>query len=333
MTIILGLVVPLGALIAGLFLLEIGADRFTGSIGRLARRLRASESTVGLLTAGGEWEELVVVVLALAGGHAGLAVGNVVGSCLANLLGSLPLGFLGKQTLKVDRSARIYAMVMLAVTALAGVFLAGPNVPPIAGGVLVAVFLVYLGSVVLVIRRGWLRPLDDDDDDDGDERAADHDGRRVALPGVLGLVGALLVGFALISVGAELIVDGAVTVARGLSLSDYAIGATVVAIGTTLPDKAISFVAGRRGRGGVVAANATGSNIFLLTLVLGLAALLSRPALPVPSLVARADLPLLLVASVLIVGLFFWGRLNRIVGIGLLTLYVGYLAYALARGG
>jgi len=116
------------ALVVGLVLLEAGAERFTGAIGAIARRLRASEGVVGLLTAGGEWEELIVVALALASGHPALAVGNVVGSCLANLIGSMPLGLLGKRPLVLDRSARVYGLVMLGVTVLACLFAFGGRV-------------------------------------------------------------------------------------------------------------------------------------------------------------------------------------------------------------
>ncbi len=122
------------ALGAGLFLHEAGADRFTVTIGALSRRLNASENVTGLLTAGAEWEELVVVIVAIAGGYPGLAVGNVIGSCLANLTGSMPLGLFGPRPLVPDRSARIYAVVMLLVTALAAIFLLDGRVTPVPGG-------------------------------------------------------------------------------------------------------------------------------------------------------------------------------------------------------
>lgn len=69
-------VLAAAAIVAGLFILEAGAERFTGAIAGLAHRLHASEGTVGLLTAGGEWEELVVVAIAMIGGHPALAVGK-----------------------------------------------------------------------------------------------------------------------------------------------------------------------------------------------------------------------------------------------------------------
>lgn len=319
-------VFAVAAIVGGLFLLEAGADRLTDAVAALARRLRASEHVVGLLTAGGEWEEAVVVVLAIIAGHPGLAVGNIIGSCLANLIGSMPLGFLGPRPLVPDRSARIYAIVMLVVTVLAAIFLIDGQVEPAAGGVLVGLFIVYVGSVLLVIQRGWLRPLADEDDDDDQEA-------RPPSSSVARLIGLLAVSVVIIAIGAELTVQGAIAIAQQFGLSDYAIGATIVAVGTTLPDKAISFVAGRRGQGGVVTANATGSNIFVLTLVLGLAALFSGSGLRIPTDVARIDVPLLVVVSALVVVLFHRPALHRGTGFTLLALYLVYFAYALLRGG
>ena len=318
------ILLAVAALVGGLVLLEWGAERFTRAIGALARRLRASEGVVGLLTAGGEWEELVVVVLALAGGHPALAVGNVIGSCLANLIGSMPLGLLGKRPLVLDRSARVYGLVMLGVTVLASLFAFGGRITQLEGGVLVAVFVLYVASVLVVIHRGWLRPPDDDDDDDEAEALAEGSALRPLAVLVMGLV--------VISAAAELVVQGAAHIAERIGLSEYAIGATVVAIGTTLPDKAISLIGGWRGQGGVVTANATGSNIFLLSLVLGLAALPGGAGLAVPPTVAHVDVPLLLAMTLLITLLFRRPSLHRRTGVGLLILYVAYVVYALVQG-
>jgi cation:H+ antiporter len=213
---------------------------------------------------------------------------------------------------------------MLAVTALAAAVTIDGHVSPAAGAVLVAVFVAYVASVLLVIGQGWLRaPIEADDDDEEqstDERSAPR------------IVATLLLSLALISAAAEAIVLGAVHIAHRVGLSEYAIGATVVAIGTTLPDKAISFVGGTRGQGGVVTSNALGSNIFLLTLVLGLAALSSSSGISVARSVTRVDLPLLLAASVLVVAIFHRSRLHRRTGALLLALYAGYIVFALVRG-
>jgi K+-dependent Na+/Ca+ exchanger-like protein len=319
-------VVVLVSFVTGLVLLEAGADRLTDAVAALARRLHASEHVVGLLTAGGEWEELIVVVLAIGSGHAGLAIGNVVGSCLANLIGSMPLGFFGQRPVVPDRGARAYALVMLLATLIAAGFLVDAHVSPVEGVVLVLGFALYVVSILLVIQRGWLRPFEPDDDDDDE---ADGTTATRLLP----QIGALLIGLVAIAIGAELVVQGAVTIAVHFGLSEYAIGATVVAVGTTLPDKAISFVAGRRGNSGVVTANATGSNIFVLTLVLGLAALVSGSGVSMAPDVAAVDVPLLIAVTVLVVLLFQRSALGRGTGIGLLLLYVAYIVSTLLRGG
>ncbi len=233
------LVVASLAVVVGLVFLERAAEEFTEALGTLAQRLRASEGTVGLLTAGGEWEELVVVVAGVLSGHPGIAVGNIVGACIANLIGSLPLGMLARRPLEPDRSARVYGYVLLGVTALAAAFAVDGTIAPTAGGILIAVFAGYVVSVILVVRRGWLEPPREADEDDDADDADDGSRLRLAVT--------LIVSLVVISLAAEAIVQGAVVIAEHVGLSDYAIGATVVAVGTTLPDKAFSLI-GRHAR-------------------------------------------------------------------------------------
>ena len=313
-----------GGLLLGLALLEFGADHLTDATASLARRLNAPEHVVGLLTAGGEWEELVVVGLAVAGGHPGLAIGNVIGSCIANLIGSMPLGFFGEKPVVPDRSARASALVLLLVTAVAVGFLADGGVTRPEGGLLVGIFVAYAVAIVLVIRRGWLRPPEPDEDDD--------DRAMLGTVGVLRLVALAVGAVVVLAAGADLVVSGAVALAERVGLSDYAIGATIVAVGTTLPDKAVSWTGGRRGHGGVVTANAAGSNIFVLTLILGVAALTSTSELTAAPAILRVDLPLLLLATLLVALLFRRPSLHRGTGAVLLALYAAYLAFALVRG-
>jgi hypothetical protein len=144
--------------------------------------------------------------------------GNIVGSCLANLIGSMPVGLLGPRPLVLDRSARVYAVMMLLVTLLAAGERADVPVKQEAGGVLVAAFVVYVTSILLVINRGWLHPLEGEDNDDEEGARSVGWGR---------LIGVLLLSLAVIAGGAELIVQGAVTIASGFGLSDYAIGASL----------------------------------------------------------------------------------------------------------
>ncbi len=306
--------------LAGVALLERGADWFTDAAAALATRLRAPQTVVGLLTAGGEWEELVVVLAAVLGGHGGIALGDVLGSTIANVLGSFPLGLLARKPLLIERSARLYALGLLAVSLLVGALLfQGPITRPL-GGALIALFLVYLASILWALRRGMLpAPAVDDDDDEAEERA------EVAQRPALALLALTILGLGLISLGAWLIVAPAVYAARALGLSETIIGLTVVAIGTTLPDKAISLASGLKQQGGLVVANAVGSNIFLLTLTVGLAAFAAPVMTDAQTL--RFDVPVMIGSALLLWLLLLRQRLRWRVGLLLLLLYAGYLAY------
>lgn len=308
------------AFLAGLLLLERGADWFVDAIAALARRLHAPQTLVGLLTAGGEWEELVVVLAAVLGGHSGIAIGDIIGSAIANILGSFPLGLFGRKSLRIERSARLYAIALVGITLLvSGLLAAGPIARP-AGSALIILFALYIASILYALRRGLLRttdlPADDDDDDDDSERQPIP--RQIV---------SLIAGFVVVSLGAYLVVEPAVYFAHALGISETIIGLTIVAIGTTLPDKAISLVGGLKQQGGIVVANAVGSNIFLLTLVLGLSAI----AAPIvaDSQTLRFDVPVMLACAVLLCLLVFRSHLHWRIGIALLTLYAAYLAYQL----
>lgn len=318
------------AFLVGLLLLERGADWFVDATAALAERLGAPQTLVGLLTAGGEWEELVVVLAAVLGGHGGIALGDVVGSTVANILGSFPLGLIGRRPLVVERGARPYALALVGVTALvAGLLAVGPITRPV-GGALVGLFALYLASILLALRRGLLHRSAlpaaaaeaQDEEEEEEEREAME--RRPALA----LVAFVVVGLGLISLGAVLVVEPAVYFAHALGLSETVVGLTVVAVGTTLPDKAISLVGGLKARGGVVVANAVGSNLFLLTLVLGLSAVAAPVVADAQTL--RFDVPVMLASALLLCLLVFRGRLHWRTGAVLLMLYAGYLVYQFA---
>lgn len=309
------------AFLAGLLLLERGADWFIDASAALALRLRVPQTLVGLLTAGGEWEELVVVLVAILGGHRGIALGDIVGSTIANILGSFPLGLFGRKPLQVERSARLYAVALVGVTLLvSGLLFAGPVARP-AGGALIVIFALYIASILYALRRGLLHPADlptADDDDDEEEI------ERRSLPAQ---IASLVAGLIAVSLGAYLIVEPAVYFARALGISETIIGLTIVSIGTTLPDKAISLIGGLKQQGGIVVANAVGSNIFVLTLVLGLSAI----AIPIvaDAQTLRFDVPVMLACAILLCLLVFRAQLHWRTGIALLVLYAAYLAYQL----
>jgi cation:H+ antiporter len=301
-----------------LVLLEWGADAFTDGIAALGKRTGVPETVLGLLTAGIEWEELAVVVLAVLAGKTGIAVGDVIGANIANITGSFSLGLLAAPVRPTLLDRRL-GLGLLAVTALVSVPLATGTVVRPVGGALLLGFIAYLIVLVALVVRSRVAVFvpEGDEDDDGE----DDD----AIPLVRVVVRTLL-GLAAIVIGAEALVVGGVRLASFFGVPDVLIGLTVVAFGTTLPDKVISIIGARRGQSGVVIANTIGSNVCNLLGALGLAALIRPLAVDGPT---RAfDVPIMLGTTALLALLLWRQRIGRWASVGLLALYVGYLALA-----
>lgn len=186
------IIFPISAFISALFLLDLGADKFITHTAALAARLGISPTLIALLTAGAEWEELAVVIAAISEGRSSLALGNILGSSISNILGAFSLGLLFQAGEGgYDRSAKIYAAVMLGfTTVLVGLGFLGA-LGRVVGGCLVVGFGAYVGSVGWFIHKGVMKApeesdSDDDcegdrdsdsnsDDDDDEERASGHD--------------------------------------------------------------------------------------------------------------------------------------------------------------
>jgi cation:H+ antiporter len=321
------ILVYLVVLIAGLVLLEIGADRFTERARDLAERAGVSEMLAGLLTVGIEWEELSVVLIAALSGRTALAAGNVIGSCIANLGGSLGIGLLARPV-TVQRDDRRIGWVMLGVTVCVAALAwlgRGTMARPV-GLVLIALFVIYLTVLVMLFRRGLMLTLLQGEDDDHDDKKTGV--RRGVAQAFLGALG----GLALVVIGAELTVSAAVELARVWGLSEFVIGVTLVALGTTLPDTVVNVIAARRERGSLVMANAAGSNICNLLFSLGAAAIVGPLALG--QAVLAFDVPFLLGVTALVVVMQSGARLTRRHGAVLVALYGVYLAGSLwQRGG
>ncbi|KAK3493335.1 Sodium/calcium exchanger protein-domain-containing protein [Neurospora crassa] len=165
----------ISSFIAGLFLLECGADKFIDHTAIVAKRLNVSPTLVGLLTCGAEWEELVVIIVALSQKNSNMALGNLIGSSVANILASFSLGLLFMKKAEFDRSSKIYSTALLGLTTvflLLLLALKGSSFQWFGGILLMVAFVVYVVSVASLIYRGTLTAPEDSDsdssDDDGD---------------------------------------------------------------------------------------------------------------------------------------------------------------------
>ncbi|KAM7206200.1 Sodium/calcium exchanger domain containing protein [Rhypophila sp. PSN 637] len=175
----------ISSFIAGLFLLEYGADKFIDHTAIVAKRLNVSPTLVGLLTCGAEWEELVVIIVALSQKNTNLAVGNLIGSSIANILASFSLGllFMGQKA-EFDRSSKIYTAVLLVVSSVFLLFLltighissgSAGLLKFISGVFLIMAFVVYVVSVCSLIYRGTLTAPEDSDSDSDSDSSSDSD--------------------------------------------------------------------------------------------------------------------------------------------------------------
>jgi cation:H+ antiporter len=334
-----------GRILLGLVLLVAGGELLVRGASGLATRIGMSSLVVGLTVVAFATSapELAVTLGAVMGGEPGLAVGNVVGSSIANvlmILGSsaiiLPL-LVKVQLVRIDIPFMAALSVLFLLLAIDGGF------SRVDGLILLVMLVLYIAVAIILSRRdGHV----DDLRGPGASIATASAGRvgqtarktgdtmteaveDVEARGSIGRdVVLVLIGVALLVVGANILVKGATGIATAFGVSDLIVGLTVVAIGTSLPELATSIVAVRRGQRDLAVGNVVGSNIFNIGAVAGLAAMISPTGLPVPESALALDIPLMIAASVVLLPLAFTGSvIARWEGGLLVALYVSYLLY------
>lgn len=282
-----------------------------------------------------------------------LALGNVIGSSISNILGAFSLGLLFHPgPITFDRSAKIYSVLLFLITTGFTVVALTKSIGRVAGGIFIAVFAIYLASVGYAIYKGVLdRPedsdSDDSDDSDDDMSTESHDPEALhghpptdvspLLPNnttgerathsrkhtLLYHLAQLVLGFLALSLSGYVLSHSAASIADEVGISDTVLGVTVLSFATTLPEKFVVVISGARGHGGIVIASTAGSNIFLLTLCLGITLVagnqkdLANSVIPFELLVTWAS-------SVVILPIVFFGA-GRWVGGMLLVSYIAFI--------
>ncbi|MEE2969812.1 MAG: calcium/sodium antiporter [Pseudomonadota bacterium] len=314
-------------ILGGFVLLFVGGEFVVRGAVALANRFGVSPLVIGLTIVGfgTSLPELWVSLNAALGGSPGIAVGNVVGSNMANMMLVMGCAALICPIMVNPAAVRRDASFMLAVTVIfIAIGMAG-TVSALEGLAMVVMLLGYLGYSL------WR------DTKDNDAAAALHREEAEELAGRpralwISLI-ELLAGFAAVGYGADLLVDGATTLARAAGVADAVIGLTVVAVGTSLPELATSIVAAYRGHSDVCLGNVLGSNIFNLFGIMGVTAL--AVPVPFPEQILQFDLWALLFVSLLLIPFMLFGRrICRVEGGVFLALYAGYVtAQFLGVGG
>ena len=302
------------ALIAGgLVLLLGGGEILVRGAVAAAVRLGVSPLMIGLTLVGfgTSMPELVASLRAALQGAPGIALGNVVGSNIANVLLILGIAAMLSPMVVERKSFLRDGAVLIAVSLLLTVLILADAFSTLTGTGLLALVLAYTWMV-------WKTESG---------AGAALSGEVPEQPG-LGLVAGLSLaaaGIAGVVFGAGLLVDGATEIARAAGLSEAVIGLTLVAVGTSLPELATSVVAAVRRQGAVAFGNVVGSNIFNVLGILGVTALVAP--LPVPAEIARRDIWVMLAAALALTLFAVTGwRLSRREGAALLAAYAVYLA-------
>ena len=253
-------------IVLGLGLLVAGAEALVRGSASLARRLGVSPLVVGLTVVayGTSAPELLVSLQAAASGRGSIAIGNVVGSNIANIALILGLAALISPLTVRAKVIRIDLPILLVSTGILIAFLLDQRVGRIEGAVLFLGALAYTAFTLVAARRESLEVVE--------EFAAGVPSQRGR---VIWDVLLSIVGLGLLVLGARALVTGAVGVARGLGMSELVIGLTIVAVGTSLPELATSLLAAVRREADIAVGNVVGSNIFNILGILGLTALIS----------------------------------------------------------
>lgn len=306
-------------LLAGVAGTWIGAELLVRGSARLALSLGLRPLLVGLtvVALGTSSPEAVVSFIAAARGSGGIAVGNVVGSNIANI--GLILGVVSLiHPMRVDwLEVRRDVLLMLLATAVAGLAIVLSQSGPLAGFLLLLILTV---SVVLAARQPAGQPREELARDGSVEETP------VASRNALGLaVLQSLAGLALLIYSAQLMVAAAEVIARAFGIEEAVIGATVVAVGTSIPEFAASLVAVGRGHYAIGIGNIIGSNLMNLGFVFGSICLFA-PYQPIPPNIAHKLVPAMgLFTLVLVPALATSGQVSRREG---LVLLVGYLLFS-----
>ena len=306
---------------AGLLLLAVGAHLIVSSASRLARWLRIPPLVIGLTVVafGTSAPELTVSLRSALNGQGDIAVGNVLGSNIFNVLVILGLCAL-IAPLQVRRQlVRLDVPLMIGASLLAWLLALDQHYSLLDGLVLVACLLGYLAALYVHARKGAaIQPQPQPA-----SAPAAQETHASALKAVL----SMLAGLGLLVVGADWLITGSVALARTLGLSELIIGLTLVAAGTSLPELATSVFAALRNERDIAVGNIVGSNLFNLLGVLGLSAL-AAPGLSVSPNALAFDFPVMTAVAVACLPVFFAGyRISRWEGLLFLGYYLAYILY------
>ncbi|WP_407292228.1 calcium/sodium antiporter [Stutzerimonas zhaodongensis] len=311
-------------LIAGLVLLVAGAEALVRGASKLAARFGISPLIIGLTVVafGTSAPETAVSIQASLNGSGDIAVGNVIGSNIANILLILGLSALVAPLVVSRQLVRLDVPVMIGAGLLTFALAWNGNISRLDGIVLLVMLVLYTAFLVVASKNEKKRAQDDEFAD-----AYGLEGADKPFGWVIQLL-LVAIGLGLLIFGSNLLIEGAVSLARALGLSELVIGLTVIAVGTSMPELATSLLAVYRGERDIAVGNVVGSCIFNLLLVLGAGAVVSSEGLSISPNALSFDIPVMLAVFAACLPIFFSGyRINRWEGLLFFGYYIAYTLY------
>ena len=298
-------------MVIGGILVVKGSDFAVSGATEIARYFGMSERFIGLtiVALGTSLPELVTSVTAARRGNAGIAIGNIVGSNILNIL--IILGITAVITnVAIQRSTLLYEIpFMIVITIVLLIFgITGSEVTFIEGVIFWILFLIYLGYLFVMAKKG---------NDQEEAEAKDNPVWKCML--------LMVIGGILVVKGSDFAVSGATEIARYFGMSERFIGLTIVALGTSLPELVTSVTAARRGNAGIAIGNIVGSNIFNILFVIGATALICT--VPFESKFIIDTVVAVLCGAILWIGTFRHKELRKPCGVIMLLCYVAYFLY------
>ena len=308
--------------VAGLVMILLGSDWLVGGASSIARKYGISEFVIGMTIVGigTSTPELVSSGIAAVGGHGDMALGNVIGSNICNILLILgvtalisPIGYT-RSNVRKDLLLAIGISLLLLVLLYNGFGLFG-GMPGISRVDALCLLLVFAIFMIDSFRASKIGAEDEADSDDVDSMPM---GKSIALV-VLGLGGLIL--------GGHFFVEHTVNIAKYFNVSEAFISITLMAVGTSLPELATCVVAAIKGKNQLALGNIIGSNIFNIALIIGASAFISPFQI---DSISTVDMAMVLISVVMLwIAAFTFKRnqLDRIEGVIFLLMYIGYIVY------
>lgn len=312
-------------LIAGLIALIAGAEILVRGSTQIASAAGISPLVIGLTVVafGTSSPELAISLMSSFQGKADIAVGNVVGSNIFNVLFILGLCATILPLVVAQQLIRLDVPIMIGASLLMLLFAWDAEIRLWEGAVLIAIGLYYTIFIIRQSKKEKNKAVEKEYQEAfGGQKTPKMAG------GILVSLGLIIAGLALLILGSRWLINSAVTIATSFGVSDLVIGLTIVAAGTSLPEVATSLLATFKGERDIAVGNVVGSNIFNIFFILGITAVVTKGGVPVANSAITFDIPIMTAVAVACLPIFFSGRrIDRWEGFVFLFYYIAYTTY------